>query len=204
MTDTARQQQTLHRVGELTAMLMERAYARAEAVEGADWVAAAGLFEGLARGVRLTIALELRLLAFEHQQSQVAQRIDTYRQRPERDRPEVGRPEVVGPAFMGPEVVVSGADPREREREAETETDGYAATPLGRIAALQSHIAAAPDLDPDRRVGAEIIELKAFLAGPPPPKPSGPPAQSDHPAAEPGFGRPLNRAERRRLRRSSG
>ena len=89
----------------------------------------------------------------------------------------------------------------ERERETETERDGFPMDPMGRVQALERIITRNPTLDPDHRVGAEIIQLKAFLTQPEPPTPVPPTANTAPPAP---LGRPLNRAERRRQRRASG
>jgi hypothetical protein len=90
---------------------------------------------------------------------------------------------------------------RETDRERERETDGHPLTPLGRAEALEKAIARNPDLDPDGRYTAQVIDIKARLQGEtlPPPEPDPPPAVHQPPA---------NRAERRRLerrmRRASG
>ncbi len=90
---------------------------------------------------------------------------------------------------------------RERESDRDRERDGFPLTAMGRAEALEKAIARNPDLDPDGRYSAEIIDIKARLQGenPPPPEPQPPPA-FHHP--------PANRAERRRLerrmRRASG
>ena len=79
-----------------------------------------------------------------------------------------------------------------------------------RIEAAEALLTCGSHLDPDGRIIAKVIQLKAFLTesspeppgrGPPGPPSSGARAPS---AADPPLSRPLNRAERRRLRRSSG
>jgi hypothetical protein len=89
---------------------------------------------------------------------------------------------------------------RERDREHERDRDGFLLTPMGRAEALEKVLVRNPDLDPDGRYTAQVIDIKARLRGEtPPPEPDPPPAVR-HP--------PANRAERRRLerrlRRASG
>ena len=94
---------------------------------------------------------------------------------------------------------------REHDRERERDTDGHPMTALGRAEALHAALPRHPDLDPDGRVAARVIAIKARLqdAKPPAePSPSPPSSAQDHP---PGA---LNRAERRwverQRRRASG
>jgi hypothetical protein len=90
---------------------------------------------------------------------------------------------------------------RERESDRDRERDGFPLTAMGRAQALEKAIATTPDLDPDGRYSAKIIDIKARLNGEPPSPPEpDPPPTFHHP--------PANRAERRRLerrlRRASG
>jgi hypothetical protein len=90
---------------------------------------------------------------------------------------------------------------RERESDRDRERDGFPMTAMGRAEALEKTIAKNPDLDPEGRYSATIIDIKARLNGeiPPPPEPDPAPTLPYAPA---------NRAERRRLerrqRRASG
>lgn len=90
---------------------------------------------------------------------------------------------------------------RERESDRDRERDGFPMTAMGRAEALEKAIVRNPDLDPDGRYSAQIIDIKARLNGemPPPPEPDPAPTLQYAPA---------NRAERRRLerrqRRASG
>ena len=95
------------------------------------------------------------------------------------------------------------------ERERERESDGHPATTLGRAEALEALLVRSPQLDPDGRATAEIIQIKAFLtdAPPEPPDPRSPePPQPrmGFDASPPAPSRSLNRAERRQLKRRSG
>ena len=92
----------------------------------------------------------------------------------------------------------------ERERESETERDGFPMDPMGRVQALERIITRNPTLDPDHRVSAEIIQLKAFLTPPEPPTPLPPKSPAARPGPPATLGRPLNRTERRRQRHASG
>lgn len=187
----------LQRLAEITGEMLELAFARAKAAEGKAFFQAAGVFADLSRGMRLTLALDMRLLRFGVVSAQTvrteaqARPADAERNAPER-REASGYEEPSG---------------YEYERERETESDGYPMDPLGRAEALEAIIARAPDLDPDHRVTAQIIHLKTSLNGSEPPPLAGPaPALSPGrpaPAAS-SLGRPLNRAERRRQRRGSG
>ena len=165
---------------EMTSVLLERALARTEAAEGPAFFEAVEAFNDLGRGVRLSIALDLRLAAF----ARIA--AEPVRLRVESTEPSA-RPE--------------RGDPRERERE--VESDGFPMDPMGRVTALETLLIRTPDLDPGGKVSAEIIELKAFLEGSKPPEPRGPAAVPSTPTTR-HPNRPPNRAERRRQRHASG
>ncbi len=171
---------TLMHLTEMTSAVLDVAYARTMAAEGPAFLEAVEVFSDLGRGLRLSIALDLRLMAFARAADQpLRQRMETA----ERAEP------------------AARSEPMERERERDIERDSFPMDPLGRVCALERIITRTPALDPDHKVSAEIIELKAFLERPEPtpPEPSGPLAQ---PAAT--LARPPNRAERRRMRRASG
>jgi hypothetical protein len=94
----------------------------------------------------------------------------------------------------------------DRERESYRERDGHPMTALGRAEALERTLARNPDLDPDGRYTAQVIDIKARLKGETPQPPEPPHTPPDPPpGARPA---PANRAERRRLerrmRRASG
>ena len=182
---------SLLRLAQMTSSVLEAAFARMQASEGSAFFQAAGVFSDLGRGLRLTIALDLRLAQFNPAAAQ-----------PTSIRAEASEDET----YLEREDPAERAVSPERERERETERDGFAMDPMGRICALEALITRTPALDPDRRVSAQIIELKAFLGdAEPPPPPTTPPAP---PAVGPGTAvavkRPPNRAERRRQRRGSG
>ncbi len=172
---------TLMHLTEMTSAVVEVAYARTMAAEGPAFLEAVEVFSDLGRGLRLSIALDLRLMAFARVADQ-----------PVRVRTET--PERAEPATR--------TEPMERERERDVERDSFPMDPLGRVCALEHIITRTPELDPDRKVSAEIIELKAFLERPEPtpPEPQGP--QQLKPTST--LSRPPNRAERRRKRRASG
>ena len=170
----------LSRLAEMTSAVLEGVYARTLVAEGPAFFAAVEMFSDLGRALRLTLGLELRLAAFVRRSAQ-PQRLPTEAS------------QSVQPYERG--------DPPEREREREVESDGYPMDPLGRVLALERIITRNPTLDPDHRVGAEIIQLKAFLTQPEPPTPVPPTARPGPPAL---LGRPLNRTERRRQRHASG
>ena len=172
---------TLMHLTEMTSGVLRVAYARTLAAEGAAFYAAVEAFSDLGRGVRLSIALDLRLMAFARVADQpVRQGAGTVERAEPATRPE----------------------PVERERERDVERDSFPMDPLGRVCALERIITRTPALDPDRKVSAEIIEIKAFLegSGPTPPEPHGPVTEQPTPT----FIRPPNRAERRRMRHASG
>ena len=182
----------LQRLAERTEAVLEGVFVRLMAAEGPDLVLQTEQFCDLGRALRLTLALEMRLMTLKPAvqgfvpsadvQSAAIAPVETERLT-RADRPE--RPE--------------------RERERENESDGYPSTALGRAEALEGLITRRPALDPDGRVSADIIQIKAFLSEPPgPPSPGPPPgiAPSQSAASQPT--RPPNRAERRRLRRGSG
>ena len=172
---------TLQSLAEMTMAMTEQVYAQAMASQGDKLIAVAGLFCDLGRSLRLTLALDLRLAAFN--------------------------PAVAGVRSVAKADTLDAATPKERreyperERETETERDGFPMDPMGRVQALERIITRNPTLDPDHRVGAEIIQLKAFLTEPEPPTPVPPTARPGPPAL---LGRPLNRTERRRQRHASG
>ena len=181
----------LFRLAEMTSSVLEDAFARVKASDGPGFFAATSVFADLGRGLRLTIALDLRLAQFN---------------------PAATQPTTVRAQASDDETHLEREDPAERpvsperERERETEHDGFAMDPMGRVCALESLITRTPALDPDRRVSAQIIELKAFLGDPEPPlPPTTPPAPSVAGAGlAVSISRPPNRAERRRQRRGSG
>lgn len=165
----------------MTSAVLDVAYARTMAAEGPAFYEAVESFSDLGRGLRLSIALDLRLAAFARVTDQ-----------PVRVRAEAAT------SLEQPDHA-DRLEPVERERE--DERDGFPMDALGRVCALEGIITRTPGLDPDRRVSAEIIELKAFLEGSePPPEPRDPVAV---PASK-NTTRPPNRAERRRMRRASG
>ena len=180
--DLAPHRATLQSLAEMTMAMTEQVYAQAMASTGDKLIETAGLFCDLGRSLRLTIALDLRLAAFNptvvglRSVARAAETPDTTTRTERREYPE-------------------------RERETETERDGFPMDPMGRVQALERIITRNPTLDPDHRVGAEIIQLKAFLTEPEPPTPVPPTARPDPPAT---LGRPLNRTERRRQRHASG
>ena len=219
---TPRHSACLQRLAEWTEAVIALSVPRIEAAEGRDFLAEVALFNDLGRSLRLTLGLELRLASLMPLSAkaavQDARRADL---RPERlealERPEI----LEAPETLDRAETLARADndhrPRrlEFERESETESDGHPDTPLGRAEALEELLAKGSHLDPDGRITAEIIQIKAFLTegSPEPPRgeppgrgpPSPPPSTSGAPgASDPPLGRPLNRAERRRLRRSSG
>ena len=180
--DLAPHRATLQSLAEMTMAMTEQVYAQAMASQGDKLIETAGLFCDLGRSLRLTIALDLRLAAFN---------------------PAVAGVRSVAKAAETPDAATP-AERREypeRERERETERDGFPMDPMGRIQALERIITRKPTLDPDHKVSAEIIQLKAFLTEPEPPTPVPPTANTAPPAT---LGRPLNRAERRRQRHASG
>ena len=211
---TLRHSALLQRLAERTEAVIALCVRRIEVAEGRDFLAEVALFNDLGRSLRLTLSLEMRLanltpLAVKA----VAQDAGLPDVRPE-------RAETLEPleTLDGPERPEALARPDndhrplrlEFERESETESDGHPDTPLGRAEALEELLAKGPHLDPDGRITAEIIQIKAFLSASDPPDPDPPNAPapdgngSDALPQTPALGRPLNRAERRRLRRSSG
>jgi len=181
----------LAHLAEMTSVVLEAAFARVQVAEGPAFLEAVSAYSDLGRGLRLTIALDLRVAAFARVADQPV-------------RLRAADTEIEAPDFVEPVERPDSADPVEREREREIEHDGYPMDALGRVSALQNIITRTPDLDPDRKVSAQIIELKAFLEGPEPtpPEPRGPVAE--RPSPTPTLNRPPNRAERRRLRHASG
>lgn len=163
----------LLRLAEMTSSVLEDAFARVKASDGPGFFAATSVFADLGRGLRLTIALDLRLAQFNPAATQPT----TVRAQASDDETHAERED-----FAEHPVAL------ERERERETERDGFAMDPLGRFCALETLITRTPALDPDHKVSAQIIELKAFLSDcelpptTPPTTPFGPPA-AGHAAA---------------------
>ena len=180
--DIAPHRATLQSLAEMTMAMTEQVYAQAMASQGDKLIETAGLFCDLGRSLRLTIALDLRLTAFN---------------------PAVAGVRSVAKAVEAPDTATptERREYPERERECDTERDGFPMDPMGRVQALERIITRNPTLDPDHRVSAEIIQLKAFLTEPEPTTPVPPTASAAPPAP---LGRPLNRAERRRQRHASG
>lgn len=211
LTDlTLRHSACLQRLAERTEAVLERAYVRVMAATGRDVLAETAVFSDLGRALRLTLALEMRLANLTPATASVAARL-----RPDRlDRLDSAeRPEEVE-QLEGAELLQDGerparadqADRLQFERESERESDGHPATALGRAEALEALLVRSPQLDPDGRATAEIIQIKAFLtdAPPEPPDSKSPEPPRGFGGAPPALSRPLNRAERRRLKRSSG
>ena len=213
---TPRSSACLQRLAEWTEAVIALSVRRIEAAEGRDFLAEVALFNDLGRSLRLTLSLELRLANVTPFAVKAAA-LDGEAKRPAL-RPE--RPEALeglerAETLARAEVLDrSEWDHRplrlEFERESETESDGHPDTPLGRAEALEEILARGSHLDPDGRITAEIIQIKAFLteSAPEPPRPEPPRPETPKPhrgtpsVADPP--RPLNRAERRRLRHSSG
>jgi len=201
--DMAFHRPALAHLAEMTSAVLEAAFARVQVSKGSALSEAVEAFSDLGRGLRLTIGLDLRLAAFARASARPV------RVSAQAVQHEPAEHEALEPidAFERPE----RPDPPERERE--VEHDGFAMEPLGRVLALESLITRTPALDPDHRVSAQIIQLKAFLAGPEPAPPDptppdlpGPLVANPSPGPTSGAtpGRPPNRAERRRLRHASG
>ena len=183
--DSAPHRATLQSLAEMTLAMTEQVYAQAMASQGDRLIETAGLFCDLGRSLRLTIALDLRLAAF-NPVANVVRSVATAAETPD---------------------AAATAERREypeRERETEAERDGLPMDPMGRVQALERIITRNPTLDPDHRVSAEIIQLKAFLTEPEPPTPVPPKSPDASPSPPAPLGRPLNRAERRRQRHASG
>lgn len=191
MTDAAdilAQRRGLSALADMANAMAEACFERHEAASDPDArERAIAAFEICARSVRLSILCSVRLSAATraavsaaNDQRPLAQHTDADR---DRDRD------------LAPD--------REHDRERERETDGHPMTALGRAEALEAALPRNPDLDPDGRFTAQIINIKARLQGAPPPEPS--PPLSAYPDIPPGL---LNRADRRRLerrkRRASG
>ena len=180
--DIAPHRAMLQSLAEMTMAMTEQVYAQAMASQGDGLIETASLFCDLGRSLRLTLALDLRLAALN---------------------PAVAGLRSVAKAAEAPDAATptERREYPERERETETERDGFPMDPLGRVQALERIITRNPTLDPDHKVSAEIIQLKAFLTIPEPPTPVPPTARPGPPAT---LGRPLNRTERRRQRHASG
>ena len=116
--DIAPHRATLQSLAEMTMAMTEQVYAQAMAHEGDALIQAAGVFADLGRGLRLTIALDLRLAAFNPAAAGVrsvataAETSDAATPTERREYPE-------------------------RERETETERDGFPMDPMGRVQALE-------------------------------------------------------------------
>ena len=207
---TLRHSACLQRLAERTEAVLELAFARVMAAKGRDVLAETALFSDLGRALRLTLALEMRLANLTPVTASAAARL-----RPDRldsaERPEEAEPLERGELLQDDERPAR-ADQADRlvfERERERESDGHPATTLGRAEALEALLVRSPQLDPDGRATAEIIQIKAFLtdAPPEPPDPRSPePPQPrmGFDASPPAPSRSLNRAERRQLKRRSG
>ena len=180
---------TLAHLAEMTLAMSEQVYTQAMGREGDALIQAAGVFGDLGRGLRLTIALDLRLAAFNLAAAEarsIAKAETITLPAPAAHKTQRERPE------------------REREIESESDRDGFPMDPMGRVQALERIITRNPTLDPDRKVSAEIIQLKAFLMEPEPPTPAPPKSPAARPGPPATLGGPLNRAERRRQRHASG
>ena len=216
MSDAAlspRHSACLQRLAEWTEAVIALSMRRIEVAEGRDFLAEVALFNDLGRSLRLTLSLEMRLANLTPLSVKTAAQ-DARRPELRPERPETLEP----PETPDRAETLARADNDHRplrlefERESETESDGHPDTPLGRAEALEELLAKGPHLDPDGRITAEIIQIKAFLTeGSPEPPGRGLPGRGPPPtgsraptASDPPLGRPLNRAERRRLRRSSG
>ena len=210
---TPRASASLHRLAEWTEAVIALSVRRIETAEGRDFLTEVALFNDLGRSLRLTLSLEMRLasstpLAVKAAAQEGETRLPTLRP----ERPEAPEGPERAETLARPEPLDrSEWDHRpvrlEFERESETEGDGHPDTPLGRAEALEELLARGSHLDPDGRITAEIIQIKAFLTegAPEPPRPEPPrPHRGPPSAADPPLARPLNRAERRRLRHSSG
>ena len=185
----------LQRLAERTEAVLEGVFVRLMAAEGQDLNLQTEQFCDLGRALRLTLALEMRLMTLKP----AVQGFVPFAEVPSH---------AIAPVEI--ERLTLRSERPERERERETESDGYPSTALGRAEALEGLITRRPALDPDGRVSAEIIQIKAFLSEPPEPETPEPPPGVGHSQIAPSQSspsqptRPLNRAERRRLRRGSG
>ena len=208
---TLRHSACLQRLAERTEAVLERAYVRVMAATGRDVLAETAVFSELGRALRLTLALEMRLATLAPATASAAaglrpdrlDRLDGAERPEEVEQLEEPQQEGARPARA------DQADRLVFEREVERESDGHPATALGRAEALEALLVRSPQLDPDGRTTAEIIQIKAFLTDaqpePPDPRSPGPPEPPiGFGASPPALSRPLNRAERRRLKRSSG
>lgn len=175
----------LEELAELSMQLLRKVHRLAMETEGKDFVSAALLCNDIAKGVRLSIALERRVMSCK----------------PDQVRVEASEPRDPETRERRSEV--------ERDRERERESDSFPMTVLGRAEAFLRLLTRNPDIDPDGRVTAQVIQIKAYLSGKAP-DPDPPPTRPKvHPTSEPiPFTQPTNRAERcaqqHRLRRSSG
>ena len=180
---------TLAHLAEMTLAMTGQVYAQAMGRDGDALIQAASVFADLGRGLRLTIALDLRLAAFNPATAEARS---------------VARAETITLPNAATPAERRDRPERERETESESDRDGFPMDPLGRVQALERIITRNPTLDPDHKVSAEIIQLKAFLTGPEPPTPAPPRPPAARPGPPATLGRPLNRAERRRQRHASG
>jgi hypothetical protein len=173
---------------EMSGVMAKACYARFQATEDPEARdRAIAAFDICGRNVRLSILAEVRLV----NAAAVFAAVETRRASAPRQRTEADRDR---DRYL------------DRERESDRERDGHPMTPLGRAEALERTLARNPDLDPDGRYTAQVIDIKARLKGetPQPPEPPHTPPDPT-PGARPA---PANRAERRRLerrmRRASG
>ena len=175
---------------EMSGVMAKACYARFQATEDPEARdRAIAAFDICGRNVRLSILAEVRLV--NAAAAAVFAAVETRRASASRQRTEADRDR---DRYL------------DRERESYRERDGHPMTALGRAEALDRTLARTPDLDPDGRYTAQVIDIKARLRGeaPPPPEPPNTPPDPP-PGARPA---PANRAERRRLerrmRRASG
>ena len=173
---------------EMSGVMAKACYARFQATEDPEARdRAIAAFDICGRNVRLSILAEVRLV----NAAAVFAAVETRRASAPRQRTEADRDR---DRYL------------DRERESDRERDGHPMTPLGRAEALEKTLARHPDLDPDGRYTAQVIDIKARLKGETPPPPEPPHTPPDPPPAT--RNAPANRAERRRLerrmRRASG
>jgi hypothetical protein len=173
---------------EMSGVMAKACYARFQATEDPEARdRAIAAFDICGRNVRLSILAEVRLV----NAAAVFAAVETRRASAPRQRTEADRDR---DRYL------------DRERESYRERDGHPMTALGRAEALEKTLARNPDLDPDGRYTAQVIDIKARLKGETPQPPEPPHTPPDPPpGARPA---PANRAERRRLerrmRRASG
>jgi hypothetical protein len=175
---------------EMSGVMAKACYARFQATEDPEVRdKAIAAFDICGRNVRLSILAEVRLVTAAS--AAVFAAVDPWRASPPRQRAEADRDR---DRYL------------DRERESDRERDGHPMTALGRAEALEKTLARNPDLDPDGRYTAQVIDIKARLKGETPPPPEPPNTPPDPPPAV--RHAPANRAERRRMerrmRRASG